>query len=112
MWRRFRSSSRRRRSCYWSRMESCRLMTTGTKIFRSSRNLLHHTSGVRDQWDLLELSGWRYSLDLITNEDVMSVVVRQKALNFAPGSEYSYSNTGFTLLGETVKRVSGKSLRE
>ena len=82
----------------------------GAKI--TIRNLLHHTSGLRDQWDLLELAGWRYSLDLITNEDVMSVVVRQKALNFAPGSEYSYSNTGFTLLGEIVKRVSGKSLRE
>ena len=82
----------------------------GAKI--TIRNLLHHTSGLRDQWDLLDLAGWRYSLDLITNEDVMSVVVRQKALNFAPGAEYSYSNTGFTLLGEIVKRVSGKSLRE
>jgi CubicO group peptidase (beta-lactamase class C family) len=82
----------------------------GVKI--TIRNLLHHTSGLRDQWDLLELAGWRYSLDLITNEDVMSVVVRQKALNFAPGSEYSYSNTGYTLLGEIVKRASGKSLRE
>ena len=82
----------------------------GAKI--TIRNLLHHTSGLRDQWDLLDLAGWRYSLDLITNDDVMSVVVRQKALNFAPGSEYSYSNTGFTLLGEIVKRVSGKSLRE
>jgi CubicO group peptidase (beta-lactamase class C family) len=82
----------------------------GAKI--TIRNLLHHTSGLRDQWDLLELSGWRYSLDLITNEDVMSVVVRQKALNFSPGAEYSYSNTGYTLLGEIVKRVSGKSLRE
>jgi CubicO group peptidase (beta-lactamase class C family) len=82
----------------------------GAKI--TIRNLLHHTSGLRDQWDLLELAGWRYSLDLITNEDVMSVVVRQKALNFPPGSEYVYSNTGYTLLGEIVKRVSGKSLRE
>ena len=82
----------------------------GAKI--TIRNLLHHTSGLRDQWDLLDLAGWRYSLDLITNDDVMSVVVRQKALNFAPGAEYSYSNTGFTLLGEIVKRVSGKSLRE
>lgn len=82
----------------------------GAKI--TIRNLLHHTSGLRDQWDLLELAGWRYSLDLITNEDVMSVVTRQKELNFPPGSEYSYSNTGFTLLGEIVKRVSGKSLRE
>jgi len=82
----------------------------GAKI--TIRNLLHHTSGLRDQWDLLDLAGWRYSLDLITNDDVMSVVTRQKALNFAPGAEYSYSNTGYTLLGEIVKRVSGKSLRE
>jgi hypothetical protein len=58
------------------------------------------------------LGGLAIFLDLITNEDVMSVVTRQKALNFAPGSEYSYSNTGYTLLGEIVKRVSGKSLRE
>jgi len=27
------------------------------------RQLVHHTSGLRDQWDLLDLSGWRYSLD-------------------------------------------------
>src|SRR6202012_770260 len=46
------------------------------------RNLLHHTSGLRDQWALLDLDGWRYSQDLITDEDVMSVVTRQKALNF------------------------------
>ena len=44
----------------------------GAKI--TIRNLLHHTSGLRDQWDLLDLAGWRYSLDLITNDDVMSVV--------------------------------------
>jgi CubicO group peptidase (beta-lactamase class C family) len=82
----------------------------GAKI--TIRHLLHHTSGLRDQWDLLGLAGWRYSLDLITNEDVMSLVTRQKELNFAPGSEYLYSNTGYTLLGEIVKRASGKSLRE
>ncbi len=81
----------------------------GAKI--TIRNLLHHTSGLRDQWDLLGLAGWRYSLDLITNEDVFSLVTRQKALNFPPGSEFTYSNTGYTLLGEIVKRVSGKSLR-
>ena len=82
----------------------------GAKI--TIRNLLHHTSGLRDQFDLLGFAGWRYSLDLITNDDVLSLVMRQKELNFAPGSEYSYSNTGFTLLGEIVRRVSGKSLRE
>jgi CubicO group peptidase (beta-lactamase class C family) len=76
------------------------------------RNLLHHTSGLRDQWDLLGLAGWRYSLDLITDDDAMSLITRQKELNFAPGSEYLYSNTGFTLAGQIVKKVSGLSLRE
>ena len=76
------------------------------------RELIHHTSGLRDQWDLLGLSGWRYSLDLITNDDVLYVVSHQKELNFTPGTKFLYSNTGFTLLGEIVKRVSGKTLRE
>jgi CubicO group peptidase (beta-lactamase class C family) len=76
------------------------------------RHLLHHTSGLRDQWSLLGLAGWRYSQDLITDDDVMSVLVNQKALNFKPGEKYLYSNTGFTLLAIIVKRVSGMSLRE
>ncbi len=76
------------------------------------RQLVHHVSGLRDQWELLGLSGWRYSLDLITDDDVMSLVTRQRALNFEPGSRYAYSNTGYTLLAQIVKRVSGKSFRE
>jgi CubicO group peptidase (beta-lactamase class C family) len=76
------------------------------------RHMLHHTSGLRDQWSLLGLAGWRYSQDLITDDDVISVLVHQKALNFEPGDRYMYSNTGFTLLAIVVKRVSGMSLRE
>lgn len=76
------------------------------------RQLIYHTSGLRDQWDLLGLSGWRYSLDLINNDDVLYVISHQKELNFPPGTKHLYSNTGYTLLGEIVKRVSGKSLRE
>jgi CubicO group peptidase (beta-lactamase class C family) len=76
------------------------------------RNLVHHTSGLRDQWNLLELAGWRYSQDLITDEDVMSVMTRQKELNFKPGDRHVYCNTGYTLMGLIVKRVSGMSLRE
>src|SRR5271154_394681 len=76
------------------------------------RHLVHHTSGLRDQWNLLELAGWRYSLDLITNDDVMSVMTRQKDLNFKPGDKHVYCNTGYTLMGLIVKRVSGVSLRE
>ena len=76
------------------------------------RHLVHHTSGLRDQWNLLELAGWRYSLDLITDDDVMSVMTRQKDLNFKPGEKHVYCNTGYTLMGLIVKRVSGMSLRE
>ena len=75
------------------------------------RQLIHHTSGLRDQWSLLAYSGWR-SDDLINEKDVLDVVSRQKGLNFVPGAEYVYSNTGYTLLGVIVKRVSGKSLRQ
>jgi CubicO group peptidase (beta-lactamase class C family) len=82
----------------------------GQKI--TLRQMMHHTSGLRDQWALLELAGWRYSQDLITDDDVMSVITRQKELNFKPGDKFLYSNTGFTLLAIVVKRVSGMSFRE
>jgi CubicO group peptidase (beta-lactamase class C family) len=75
------------------------------------RHLLHHTSGLRDQWDLLGLAGWRYSRVLITDDDVLRVMASQKALNFAPGSEFLYCNTGYTLLATVVARVSGLSFR-
>ncbi len=76
------------------------------------RHLIHHTSGLRDQWSLLGLAGWRYSLDLITDEDVLAMVARQRELNFPPGQQYMYCNTGYTLLAQIVKRVSGMSFRD
>jgi CubicO group peptidase (beta-lactamase class C family) len=76
------------------------------------RHLIYHTSGLRDQWELLGLAGWRYSLDLITDDDVMELVSRQNTLNFKPGEKHVYCNTGYTLLAQIVKRVSGQSLRE
>jgi CubicO group peptidase (beta-lactamase class C family) len=75
------------------------------------RHLIHHTSGIRDQWDMLFMAGWRPD-DVITEQDILDMVWRQKELNFAPGEEHLYSNSGYTLLGVIVKRVSGKSLRE
>jgi len=76
------------------------------------RHLIYHTSGLRDQWSLLGLAGWRYSLDLITDDDVMDLMSRQKDLNFPPGEKHVYCNTGYTLLAQIVKRVSGQSFRE
>lgn len=76
------------------------------------RHLLNHTSGLRDQWDLLSMARGRFEENRITEADVMDIVPRQKALNFPPSSEYLYSNTGYTLSAVIVKRVSGKSLRD
>jgi CubicO group peptidase (beta-lactamase class C family) len=81
----------------------------GTRI--TIRNFIHHTSGVRDMWDLLRLAGWRQD-DLINEDDLLDIVPRQKALNFQPGSEHLYSNSGYALLSTIVKRVSDQSLRE
>ena len=75
-------------------------------------NLIRHTSGLRDQWNLLGMAGWRFPEDLITEQDVLDIVSRQRELNFTPGDEYSYSNSGYTLLAVVVKLVSGKSLRD
>ncbi|WP_334064548.1 serine hydrolase domain-containing protein [Alteromonas genovensis] len=72
------------------------------------RHLASHTSGIRDQWNLLRMAGWRLD-DVITTEHVLKMVAKQKELNFKPGEEFLYSNTGFTLLAEVVARVSGKS---
>jgi len=75
------------------------------------RHLLYHTSGLRDQWGLLTMAGWRMD-DVITRDQILRLVERQRELNFVPGTEYLYSNTGFTLIAEIVERVTGQSFRE
>jgi len=75
------------------------------------RHLIHHTSGLRDQWTLLAMAGWRLD-DVITLEHIMKLVRKQRELNFEPGVEHLYCNTGYTLLAQIVARVSGTSFRE
>lgn len=72
-------------------------------------HLLHHTSGLRDQWDLLFLAGWRPE-DVVTSSDVLGLLRRQTDLNFAPGFEHLYCNTGYTLLATAIERVLDRSL--
>jgi len=74
------------------------------------RHLLYHTSGLRDQWELLAMAGWRLD-DVITQEHILKMVRHQKELNFEPGAEHLYSNTGYTLLAVIVERVSGQPFR-
>jgi CubicO group peptidase (beta-lactamase class C family) len=75
------------------------------------RHLVHHTSGFRDYLGLWALSG-RGIADEIPQEVALDLIVRQRALDFEPGSQYSYSNSGYLLLSELVQRASGKSLRD
>lgn len=74
------------------------------------RHLVHHTSGLRDFWELVGLAGVRFD-DGYTTDDMLALAARQKGLNFPPGSEYRYSNTGYLALAVIVQRVSGQSLR-
>jgi CubicO group peptidase (beta-lactamase class C family) len=71
------------------------------------RNLLTHTSGLRDQWGLLGLKGVGPGTQVHTLPLILDLVAHQKALNFDPGSEYLYSNTGYALAAIIVQRASG-----
>lgn len=75
------------------------------------RHLLHHTSGVRDYLMLMNLAGRRGD-DWYTDDEVVSIIARQRELNFEPGEQFLYSNSGYFLLSQIVKRASGLSLRE
>lgn len=74
-------------------------------------NLLNHTSGLKDQFNLLRLSGWTLN-DVITNQQVLDIIFNQKTLNFKPNEKFMYSNSGYTLLAEIVARVSKMSFAE
>ena len=75
------------------------------------RHLLHHTSGLRDYLALMDLAS-KPDHNHYSAKDIYALIARQQALNFRPGSEYLYSNTGYLLLGEIVRRVAGCTLRE
>ncbi|RKM93868.1 serine hydrolase [Aquimarina sp. AD10] len=75
------------------------------------KQLMNHTSGFRDNTNLNNLKG-RTDEDLISQEEVVALLLRQKSLNFTPGSRFQYCNSGYILLAEIVKRVSGISFSQ
>lgn len=75
------------------------------------RHVIHHTSGLRDQWDLLRLAGFRHA-DLKTTGDILRLAARQQGLNFDTGTRFQYINTGYTLLGIAIERITGRTLRQ
>jgi len=73
------------------------------------RELLHHTSGIPNYLALLD-SGWAIT-DPMTEHRVLEFL-HGKPLDFPPGTQYRYSNSGYMLLEMIVQRASGKSLRD
>jgi CubicO group peptidase (beta-lactamase class C family) len=82
----------------------------GTPI--TIRHLIHHTSGLRDWGVVAAIGGWPRGTMARNHDDVLDIVRRQHALNYTPGAEYSYTNTGYNLAAILVGRVTGKSFAE
>lgn len=81
------------------------------KVKITIRNLLNHTSGIRDQFNLLAIAGTRLD-DVITQEQIIKILSHQQTLDFNPGERFNYSNSGFTMAAEIVKSVTGQTLRQ
>lgn len=75
------------------------------------RHLVHHTSGVRDIYGLLSLSG-RRTADAWSDDEYLEMLAAQRDLNFPAGSEHLYSNGAYYLLTTAIERSSGKRLDE
>ncbi|MCU1385372.1 MAG: beta-lactamase [Acidobacteria bacterium] len=71
------------------------------------RHMLSHTSGLRDWGNVAAIAGWARTTRVHTHAHVLDIVSRQRALNFTPGTHWSYSNTGFNLAAMIVQRVGG-----
>ena len=72
------------------------------------RHILTHTAGLRDWGSVMTLTGVGRGDRVVTQPVALDVIYRQKSLDFEPGAEYSYSNSGYQLAAEIVERVSGK----
>jgi CubicO group peptidase (beta-lactamase class C family) len=73
------------------------------------RQMLHHTSGLRDEIGLMSLAG-QHIEDVHSNAEVVELIARQRGLNFTPGETYQYSNSNYVLLAEVIHRATGKPL--
>ena len=72
------------------------------------KHLLSHTSGIRDVYDLWALQGKTWWQLFVGNQEALSLLNDQTALNFPPGTEYLYSNSNYILITELIKKVTGR----
>jgi CubicO group peptidase (beta-lactamase class C family) len=71
------------------------------------RQVLSHISGLREWRPIAEYGGFPEGTYVYTNHDLLRMAARQRALNFEPGSHYSYSNTGFNIATIVIERALG-----
>ena len=76
------------------------------------RQLLQHTSGLRDWGSLAALAGWPRTTRVYTHAHVLDLLSHQRELNFPPGTRWSYTNSGYNLAAIIVSRVSGMSFSQ
>lgn len=76
------------------------------------RRLMTHTSGLRDWGSVAQISGWGREQRSHDHDWVLDILSRQRELNFSPGAQYSYSNSGYNLLAIIAARVSGVPFAE
>lgn len=75
------------------------------------RHLLTHSSGLREQWSLLALTGNGPGVQVHSLSMILDLASRQKGLNFTPGAEFLYTNTNYALAAIIIERASGTSLQ-
>jgi CubicO group peptidase (beta-lactamase class C family) len=82
------------------------------------RNLLNHTSGLPDYEDLMAATEKRKGAPIwtathqIQDAEVLDLLEQEKAGKFTPATQWSYSNSGYVVLGLVVAKISGKPFRE
>ncbi len=74
-------------------------------------NMLHHTSGLRECFDLNSLRDKPEGF-VLTVPAVLDLLSRQKSLDFDPGTKFVYCNSGYIMLAAIVERVSGMTMQE
>ncbi len=78
------------------------------------RHLILHTSGLKDHYCFMEFIGRDFDKGqrYFNNKDVIRQISKVKELNFTPGEQFQYSNTGYVILAEIISKVSGQSFSE
>jgi CubicO group peptidase (beta-lactamase class C family) len=74
-------------------------------------NLINHTSGIRDYESLMPPAGMRYDIPWEPRK-IYDFIISQRELDFAPGEKFSYSNSGYVLLAEIIRKASGLTLAQ